>query len=68
MMSEIARVGCAAVENGAGYLLQNQRQATLGRAKKKTEGEAEDEPPFVGPDVGVEPLVWLPRNPNRLPN
>ena len=67
MMNEIAGVGCGAVENGAGHLLQNQRQATLGRAKKETESEAEDEPPFIGPDVTVEPFVWLPRNSNRLP-
>ena len=56
-----------AVKDRAGYLLQDQRQATLGHAKEKAESEAEDEPPFVGPDVAVEPSVWLPGDADRLP-
>src|SRR4026209_109025 len=66
-MGQIGRLRGSTVKDRAGYLLQNQRQATLGHAKKKSESEAEDEPPFVRADVSVEPFVWLPRDSNRLP-
>ena len=65
-MGQIGGLRGSTVKDRAGYLLQNQRQATLGHAKEKAESEAEDEPPFVRADVTVKPFVWLPRNPNRL--
>src|SRR5207253_9585446 len=63
---EVGGLGDGAVKNRTGYLLQNQWKATIHHAKETAEGQAKDEAPFIGSDVGVEPFIRLPRNPNCL--